>query len=200
MAIIVVVTLVVLGPKELPHALKTFSHWMRAARKLGSEFQSGVNEIVREAELEDAKKELQKLSAGSIGQKIEKAIDPSGDLKKAINTPVEETKSALSSPATFVAGPAAVAEESAAALPGSETLPATPDPTADPPAIGGPIVDTPAVANADVLLSPTSPTRAFPHEWRRRRQENAVARASDRAAVAPALRSGRLPRCFRCWF
>ena len=98
MLIIGVVTLVVLGPKELPHALKTFSHWMRAARKLGSEFQSGVNEIVREAELEDAKKELQKISSHSISDKIEKAIDPSGDLKKAINEPVAEAKSALAEP------------------------------------------------------------------------------------------------------
>jgi len=96
MLVIAVVTLVVLGPKELPHALKTFSHWMRAARKLGSEFQSGVNEIVREAELDDAKNELQKLSVNSISQKIEKAIDPSGDLKKAITTPVDEAKAALS--------------------------------------------------------------------------------------------------------
>lgn len=142
MAIIVVVTLVVLGPKELPHALKTFSHWMRAARKLGSEFQSGVNEIVREAELEDAKKELQKLSAGSIGQKIEKAIDPSGDLKKAINTPVEETKTALSAPATFVSEPAVAADPAVATpLPVSETPPAAPSPA----------IEAPAAANADTL-------------------------------------------------
>jgi sec-independent protein translocase protein TatB len=98
MLIIGVVVLVVLGPKELPHALKTFSHWMRAARKLGSEFQSGVNEIVREAELEDAKRELQKISSHSISDKIEKAIDPSGDLKKAINEPVADARAALSEP------------------------------------------------------------------------------------------------------
>ncbi len=98
MLIIGIVTLVVLGPKELPHALKTFSHWMRAARKLGSEFQSGINEIVRDAELEDAKRELQKLSTNTISDKIEKAIDPGGELKKAINEPVTEAKAALNEP------------------------------------------------------------------------------------------------------
>ena len=137
MAIIVVVTLVVLGPKELPHALKTFSHWMRAARKLGAEFQSGVNEIVREAELDDAKKELQKLTANSIGQKIEKAIDPSGDLKKAINTPVEETKVALSAPA-----------EPTDALPPLTVIP----PSAEtPPAVPTTVADAPGAPNADAL-------------------------------------------------
>lgn len=137
MAVIVVVTLIVLGPKELPHALKTFSHWMRAARKLGAEFQSGVNEIVREAELDDAKKELQKLTANSIGQKIEKAIDPSGDLKKAINTPVEETKTALSAPA-----------EPSDALPSLTVIP----PSAEtPPAVPTTVAEAPVVTNADAL-------------------------------------------------
>jgi sec-independent protein translocase protein TatB len=92
MAIIAVVVLVVLGPKELPHALKTVSHWMRTARKLGSEFQSGVNEIVRDAELEDARKQLQGISKHTIEKKIEKAIDPAGDLKKAMNETAEVAK------------------------------------------------------------------------------------------------------------
>lgn len=92
MAIIALVVMVVLGPKELPHALKTVSHWMRAARKLGSEFQSGVNEIVRDAELEDARKQLQGISKNSIEKKIEKAIDPAGDLKKAMNETAEAAK------------------------------------------------------------------------------------------------------------
>ena len=137
MAIIAVVALVVLGPKELPHALKTFSHWMRTARKLGSEFQSGVNEIVREAELDDAKRELQKLSQQSISQKIEKAIDPSGDLKKAINAPVEETKAALS------AAPEQVPELPASEAPVSDTLSQL--------ASSAPADQTPAVAIADTV-------------------------------------------------
>ena len=146
MAIIVVVTLVVLGPKELPHALKTFSHWMRAARKLGAEFQSGVNEIVREAELDDAKKELQKLTANSIGQKIEKAIDPSGDLKKAINTPVEETKAALSAPVDKTV-PAAPPEPSDALPPLTVIPPSAETPAAAP----ATVADAPGVTNADAL-------------------------------------------------
>lgn len=137
MLIIGVVVLVVLGPKELPHALKTFSHWMRAARKLGSEFQSGVNEIVREAELEDAKRELQKISSHSISDKIEKAIDPSGDLKKAINEPVSEAKAALTEPKTEAeAEPAkpSIAEMTATmpslAVTPETTTPMTPAPVA----------------------------------------------------------------------
>lgn len=123
MAIIAVVILVVLGPKELPHALKTMSHWMRAARKLGSEFQSGVNEIVREAELDDAKRELQKISRGAISQKIEQTIDPAGELKQALKAPIE-------SAAPSIKAPEAAAQELAA--PGVVDPAATPVSTIEP--------------------------------------------------------------------
>jgi len=125
MAIIALVILVVLGPKELPHALKTVSHWMRAARKLGSEFQSGVNEIVRDAELEDARKQLQGISKHSIEKKIEKAIDPAGDLKKAM----KEAEDATKADAPAAAAPAATAT--------ATTAPAAPPPV-EAPAVAAP--------------------------------------------------------------
>jgi sec-independent protein translocase protein TatB len=114
MAIIAVVILVVLGPKELPHALKTMSHWLRAARKLGAEFQSGVNEIVRDAELEDARKQLQGITKNTIEKKIGAAIDPTGDIKKAMTETAEAAKldepAAVSAPASTPAGEAKIAE------------------------------------------------------------------------------------------
>jgi sec-independent protein translocase protein TatB len=78
------VALVVLGPKELPNALRTISNLTKTARKLAGEFQSGVNEIVREAELEDARKAAQSISKGSISKAIENAVDPTGELKSSV--------------------------------------------------------------------------------------------------------------------
>ena len=52
-----VVALVVLGPKELPNALRTVSNLTKAARKLAGEFQSGINAALRKvAKLPAAKK------------------------------------------------------------------------------------------------------------------------------------------------
>lgn len=90
MAVIAVVALVVLGPKELPNALRTVSGLMKQARKLANEFQSGVHEIIREAELEDAKKAVQGLSKGTIVNAIEKHVDPDGDLKTAFKSPQDD--------------------------------------------------------------------------------------------------------------
>lgn len=79
-----VVALVVLGPKELPNALRTVSNLTRTARKLANEFQSGVNEIVREAELEEARKAAESISKGSISEAIGKAVDPTGEMKSTV--------------------------------------------------------------------------------------------------------------------
>ena len=88
-----VVALVVLGPKELPNALRTVSNLTRAARKLAGEFQSGINEIVREAELEDARKAAQSISKGSISQAIERAVDPTGEMKSTVADVQKDVKS-----------------------------------------------------------------------------------------------------------
>lgn len=88
-----VVALVVLGPKELPNALRTVSNLTKTARKLANEFQSGVNEIVREAELEEARKTAQSITKGSISQAIEKAVDPTGEMKSTVTGVEKDLKS-----------------------------------------------------------------------------------------------------------
>jgi sec-independent protein translocase protein TatB len=88
-----VVALVVLGPKELPNALRTVSNLTRTARKLANEFQSGVNEIVREAELEEARKAAQSINKGSISQAIEKVVDPTGEMKSTVADVQKDMKS-----------------------------------------------------------------------------------------------------------
>jgi sec-independent protein translocase protein TatB len=95
MLVIALVALVVLGPKELPGALKTFAYWMKQARKLAREFQSGIDDIVREAELDEAKKAIQSATSMNIGREIEKTVDPTGEIKKVM----EEDKPAVSAPA-----------------------------------------------------------------------------------------------------
>jgi sec-independent protein translocase protein TatB len=94
MGIIALVALVVLGPKELPNALRTMSGLMKNARKLAGEFQSGVNEIIREADLEEARKklsEVQSLNKNQIQKAIEKAVDPTGEMKSALTVEDDPT-------------------------------------------------------------------------------------------------------------
>jgi sec-independent protein translocase protein TatB len=50
------VALVVIGPKDLPKAMRFLGHWLGRARAIGRQFRAGFDEMVREAELEEMEK------------------------------------------------------------------------------------------------------------------------------------------------
>jgi sec-independent protein translocase protein TatB len=75
------VALVVIGPKELPKALRTLGNMTAGVRKMASEFQSQFNEAMREAELDEIKKQVSGLNdeVSSIGNEVASlntAFDP----------------------------------------------------------------------------------------------------------------------------
>jgi sec-independent protein translocase protein TatB len=84
MLVIGVVALLVIGPKELPGALKTFAYWMKQARKMAREFQSGVDDMIRHAELDEAKKAVED-ARRNLSKEIETAVDPTGEVKQALS-------------------------------------------------------------------------------------------------------------------
>jgi sec-independent protein translocase protein TatB len=48
-----IVALVVIGPKDLPKAMRVVGHWVGRARGMARQFRSGFDAMVREAELEE---------------------------------------------------------------------------------------------------------------------------------------------------
>lgn len=50
---IVIVAVVVIGPKDMPRALRTAGRWIGKMRKVSNHFRSGIDAMVREAELEE---------------------------------------------------------------------------------------------------------------------------------------------------
>lgn len=53
---IVIVAVVVIGPKDLPRALRTAGRWIGKVRRTSNHFRSGIEAMIREAELEDMEK------------------------------------------------------------------------------------------------------------------------------------------------
>ena len=51
--VIVIVAVLVIGPKDMPLAMRTAGRWIGKVRKVSSHFRTGVDAMVREAELED---------------------------------------------------------------------------------------------------------------------------------------------------
>lgn len=57
--LIMVVAILVIGPKDMPMALRTVGRWVGKARKMSSHFRAGIDAMVREAELDDMQKKWQ---------------------------------------------------------------------------------------------------------------------------------------------
>lgn len=88
MALVAVMALLIIGPKDLPHVLRTAGHWVRKARSLAGEFQRGVDEMVRESELHDLKAQVEKVAdTNSLRREVEKAVDPTGDIARGLEPP-----------------------------------------------------------------------------------------------------------------
>ena len=78
MAVILVVALVVIGPKDLPKVARQLGKWSGKARSMAREFQRSLEDMAREAELDDIKNELQKVQRGGLSQTIRDTVDPGG--------------------------------------------------------------------------------------------------------------------------
>jgi sec-independent protein translocase protein TatB len=96
-AVIAVVALIAIGPKELPGVLRMVGQWMGKARKMAAEFQGQFQEAMREAEMADLKKsfdEVKEAASGfttgnlmtSLERDVSKALDIEGIDKPAATT------------------------------------------------------------------------------------------------------------------
>ncbi|MCG5243615.1 Sec-independent protein translocase protein TatB [Azospirillum doebereinerae] len=128
--LIAVVALVVIGPKDLPKAIYTFGKWVRKARVVAREFQTHIDDMMRETELDELRKEALKTRDLNIKKMMEDTIDPKGEVSKAFDvgltghpgSPVETAAATDSVPAEAPA-PATTPEPAIA--------PPLPAPTAD---------------------------------------------------------------------
>jgi sec-independent protein translocase protein TatB len=85
--VIGVVALVFIGPKDLPRALRVAGYWFRKARTLSREFQNSVDQMIREAELDEMREQLKKATEFDINKEFQKTVDPTGELAESMKPP-----------------------------------------------------------------------------------------------------------------
>ncbi|KAA0594691.1 sec-independent protein translocase protein TatB [Azospirillum lipoferum] len=83
--VIAVIALVVIGPKDLPKAIFTLGKWVRKARVVAREFQTHIDDMMRETELDELRKEALKTRDLNIKKMMEDTIDPKGEVGKAFD-------------------------------------------------------------------------------------------------------------------
>jgi sec-independent protein translocase protein TatB len=82
-----VVALVFIGPKDLPKAMRVAGYWMRKARTLSREFQSSIDQMIREAELDEMRQDLKKATEFDLDKEFHNTIDPTGSLSESLKPP-----------------------------------------------------------------------------------------------------------------
>ena len=85
LALIAVVALVVIGPKDLPRVMRIMGQWMQRARSIARDFQGSLDQMVRESELEEVKRNLDKVATFDVEHEIGQTIDPGGAMQRSLS-------------------------------------------------------------------------------------------------------------------
>ena len=94
--IVAVLIVIVVGPKDLPRTLRAIMGWVRKARVLAREFQDGVDDVVRQADLDDIKNQVSEVGDFELGKEFKDGLGLSGDLDAdALKSDVEDALSAV---------------------------------------------------------------------------------------------------------
>jgi sec-independent protein translocase protein TatB len=130
LALIAVVAVVVIGPKDLPEAVRGVAKGIQKLRRMAGEFQGHVDEVVREAKLEDVRNQINDIRNFDLKGEIERHVDKDGDIRR-----------------TFQDDPLRTAFTD---TPAHTPPPASPDTTFGPPEPAPPAAATPAPTPAMV--------------------------------------------------
>ena len=122
-ALIGVVALIAIGPKDMPVAIKAVAQMVKKARRMAAEFQTHVDEMVREANLHEVRDHINDIRSMDIKGKILNAVDNDGSLRRTIN---ERPYNAAPPPVTPVVPAADIAppQHEPAAIAASDPVPA----------------------------------------------------------------------------
>jgi len=143
--LIAIVALVVIGPKELPGLLRTWGKWMAQMRGMASEFRGHVDEMVRQSDLDEVKKQL----TASSGLDLQ-SLDPTKEIRSHIEQGMAEGEKAIAEGKSVFDNP--LAEPESAPQIAVETPAETPLETPAETAPAAP--ETPAVVTAEAAPMP----------------------------------------------
>jgi len=143
--VIAVVALVVIGPKELPNLLRTWGKWMSQMRGMASEFRGHVDEMVRQSELDEVKKQLE----GSAGGLDLKSLDPTKQIKQHIQEGMAEGDKAWAEAKSTMDNPLAEPELAPQAEPSAPQIATEPATEISPEWVPAPASETAPVVTAE---------------------------------------------------
>jgi sec-independent protein translocase protein TatB len=145
------VALIVIGPKDLPRTLRTVGQMTGKIRRMAAEFQGQFNEAMREAELDDVKRQIQDVNDSVTA--VNPGFDPIQTIRDELKGAVEGTSAAMTSTPGTTVSDAPVASPEGTAL-SAPAAPSTELPAPSLPAVADP-AETVAIAVQQSSAAPT---------------------------------------------
>ncbi|AWW73957.1 twin-arginine translocase subunit TatB [Erythrobacter sp. KY5] len=94
--VIIIVAVLVIGPKDMPHAMRTAGRWIGKVRKVSTHFRTGIDAMVREAELEDMEKKWKAQNEAIMKRSAASAESANGEPVMTGPPPATETPQSVS--------------------------------------------------------------------------------------------------------
>jgi sec-independent protein translocase protein TatB len=85
--VIGLVALVLIGPKDLPIAIRAITRVLKKMRRMAGEFQHHVDDMMREADLGDVQSTFRDLRGMNLKGAINSMVDPDGTVGRAFADP-----------------------------------------------------------------------------------------------------------------
>src|SRR5271165_3285199 len=84
--VIALLALVIVGPKDLPILMRRLARWVNKVRGMAAEFRMSFDELARQSELDELRREVEALRRGDPLQPIRAELDPIAHDINNINT------------------------------------------------------------------------------------------------------------------
>lgn len=137
------VALVLIGPKDMPVAIRATTRVLKKMRRMAGEFQHHVDEMMREAELGEVSSTLRDFRGMNLKNAINRVVDPDGSVGRAFHDPFESHP---------------VPQTRSASWPPAPAQPISMPPPGEPP----PAFIPPACAPLPLTAAPVAPVSAAP--------------------------------------
>lgn len=160
-ALIGVVALVVIGPKDLPEAIRGVARGVQKLRRMAAEFQSHADELVREAKLDEVRNQIHEVRSAfsevrnfDLRTEVERSVDADGTIRRAFS---EDPLKPDHGPPPVVTTPPPAAMEDVAAAPAVSGAAGEAAPPAAPAFIPPGAASPPAFVPPNVAPMPADP-------------------------------------------
>src|SRR3712207_859102 len=127
-ALIAVVALVVIGPKDLPEAIRGVARGVQKLRRMAAEFQTHADELVREAKLDEVRSQINEVRSAvhdirnfDLRTEVERHVDADGCIRRTFED--DPLKPDWANPPPVVTTPAPAEAPPPGAMEGASAVP-----------------------------------------------------------------------------